>query len=233
MVLDKTIHRKMLVNILKDIYTDPDIGPYLGFKGGTAVLLFYELDRFSVDLDFDLLDTTKEDIIFEKVSEILRQYGEIESRNKRYNIFFLLPYEGKIPGGQNIKVEINKRSFGSRYEIKQFLGLTVQVMISEDMVAHKLVAMHERIGKTNRDIFDVHFFFKHNWPVNKDIVQLRTGIIYKDFLQICVDDLNALEDRGILSGLGELLDEKQKNWVKTKLRQETIFLLNLAISNEP
>jgi hypothetical protein len=134
--------------------------------------------------------------------------------------------------GQNIKIEINKRKFGSKYEIKQYLGISMQVMVREDMAANKMVAMHERIGKTNRDIFDVYFFLKNNWPINKKIVEQRTEMKYKVFLQKCIDELEHLSDKNILSGMGELLDDKQKAWVKTKLRSETIFLLKLAVSNE-
>ena len=50
------IHRNYLVRILKDIYSNPVISPILGFKGGTAVYLLYGLDRFSVDIDLDLID---------------------------------------------------------------------------------------------------------------------------------------------------------------------------------
>ncbi len=39
-------------------------------------------------------------------------------------------------------------------------------------------------------------------------------------------------NRGILSGIGELLDVKQKAWAKSKLLEETIFLLKLAVENE-
>lgn len=46
-------------------------------------------------------------------------------------------------------------------------------MVKEDMVAHKLCAMYERIGKTNRDVFDVQFFLSHDWSVNKKIVEDR------------------------------------------------------------
>jgi len=66
MVLNIAIHRNILIKILKDIYTDTSLGPLLGFKGGTAAHLFYGLNRFSVDLDFDLLDETKEQELFEK-----------------------------------------------------------------------------------------------------------------------------------------------------------------------
>lgn len=232
MTIDITTHKNLLIRILKDIFTNPQIAQYLGFKGGTAVLLFYNLSRFSVDLDFDLLDKEKEDEIFNKINDILKQYGHVKAQKKRYSLFFLLSYQDKLDGAQNIKVEINNRSFGSKYEVKQYLGIAMQVMVKEDMVAHKLVAMHERIGKTNRDIFDVWFFFHNNWPINKKIVEQRTDMSYKAFLQICINDLETMSNRNILSGIGELLDEKQKTWAKSKLLPETIFLLKLALSNE-
>lgn len=231
MTIDTAVHKSILVTILKDIFTDYRIASYLGFKGGTAAMLFYNLSRFSVDLDFDLLDEAKEDLVFEVVEAILKNYGQVKAQKKRYSLFFLLSYKDKLDGAQNIKVEINKRSFGSQYEVKHYLGIAMQVMVPKDMVAHKLVAMHERIGKTNRDIFDVWFFLHNQWPVNTRIVELRTNMSYKDFLQTCVNDLEKMSNRSILSGIGELLDEKQKAWVKAKLLSETIFLLKLAHNN--
>lgn len=55
-MLNTSIHRNLLLQILKDIYSNITLGPKLGFKGGTAAYLCYGLGRFSVDLDFDLLD---------------------------------------------------------------------------------------------------------------------------------------------------------------------------------
>jgi hypothetical protein len=40
MGLEITTHKNILIKILKDIYTDSNIGPILGFKGGTAAYLF-------------------------------------------------------------------------------------------------------------------------------------------------------------------------------------------------
>lgn len=232
MTLDITIHKNILVNILKDIFTNSQIAPSLAFKGGTAALFFYGLERFSVDLDFDLLNETKERDVFDAMTAILQQYGSVKVQNKRYSLFFLLSYKDKMDGAQNIKIEINKRNFGSKYHVKHYLGIPMQVMVKADMAAHKLVAMHERIGKANRDIFDVWFFLKNNWPVNKKIVELRTDMPYKAFLQASINDLEKMSSRGILSGIGELLDKKQKTWVKSKLLDETIFLLKLALRNE-
>ena len=112
MKLDISTHKTILFQILKDIYSDTSIAPFLGFKGGTAALLFYGLDRFSVDLDFDLLDEKWEEIVFERVTNIVGRYGTIrEANRKRYGIFYVLSYEDKA---RHIKVEINRRQFRSR-----------------------------------------------------------------------------------------------------------------------
>lgn len=232
MTLEIAMHKNMLVHILKDMYTNLEVGPFLGFKGGTAAYLFYDLCRFSVDLDFDLLDDAQGDQIFEHVQKILAEYGSIrEARKKRFSFFFLLSYHDKIQNAYNIKIEINRRNFGSRYEIKTYLGISMKVMVQADMAANKLVAMYERIGTTNRDIFDTWFFLKNNWPINAEIVEKRTNLVMKDFLQKCIDELESMSNRGILSGLGELLDAKQKIWVKEKLRAETIFLLKMKMES--
>ena len=233
MALDTAKHKNILIKILKDIYTDPTISPILGFKGGTAATFFYGLDRFSVDLDFDLLDSDKEDYVFDRLKSIIENYGTLkEARKKRFNLLYVLSYDDKDINAQNVKIEINRREFGSKYSVESFLGISMQVMVKEDMAAHKLCAMYERIGKTNRDIFDVQFFLSHDWPVNKKIVEDRMGVSYADFLKKCIEGLEKFDDNNILSGMGELLTEKQKAWAKAKLKSETLFSLRLALEKE-
>ena len=229
MTINITLHKNIMLQILKDIYSDTSISPFLGFKGGTAAYVFYGLERFSVDLDFDLLDEDKRDYVFTKIEQIVKNHGKMkEARKKRFSLFYLLSYEEK---SQNIKVEINCRSFGSHYEIKTYLGISMLVMVKEDMFAHKLMAVYERFSKANRDIYDIWFFSKNNWPINKDIVESRAKMSFRDLLQKCVDLLEKTSDRNILSGMGELLDEKQKDWAKKKLRTEAIFLLKLLLND--
>jgi predicted nucleotidyltransferase component of viral defense system len=233
MTLDTSKHKNILVKILKDIYSDPTISPLLGFKGGTAAAFFYGLDRFSVDLDFDLLLGEKEDYVFERVKRILEKYGELkQARKKRFNLLYILSYDEKEANAQNVKVEINRRQFGSKYDVRSYLGISMQVMIKEDMAAHKLCAMYERIGKTNRDIFDVQFILSHDWPIDRKIVEDRMGIPYKEFLNKTIDLMEKFNDTDILGGMGELLTEKQKIWVKAKLKSEALFSLKLALEKE-
>lgn len=230
MTLHITNHRTILLQILKDIYTDTTLGPILGFKGGTAAHFFYDLGRFSVDLDFDLLDETKENYVFEKIEKILKGFGTIKEKyKKRHTLFFILSYDDK---SQNIKVEISRRSFGSRYELKNYLGISMLVMVREDMFAHKLVAMLERGKIANRDVFDVWFFLKNNWPVNKETVEKRTGMDFQRYLKKCIEFVESLSDRSILAGMGELLNTKQKSWAKAHLRKDVSFLLKIRLKQE-
>ena len=223
-------HKNILLQILKDIYSDTSISPFLGFKGGTAACLFYGLSRFSADLDFDLLDEAKEEIVFSRIEEIAKNYGKLkEARKKRFNLFILLSYKEE---SQNIKIEVNRRTFGSQYELKAYLGISMLVIKKEDMFAHKLMAMYERIGKTSRDIYDVWFFLKNNWPINKKIVEERSGMAFKEVLAKCIAALEKMENRSILSGMGELLDGKTKNWAKENLKKDALFLLKLKLEEE-
>lgn len=229
-MLDRDIHKSILLQILKEVYTDSSLGPLLGFKGGTAAHFFYNLSRFSVDLDFDLLNGAKEDFVFEKVGEILKEFGAIREKYKKlHTLFFVLSYDEKA---QNIKVEINRRSFGSRYGLKHYLGVPMLIMLKEDMFAHKLVAMLERGKTANRDIFDIWFFLKNNWPINKEIVEKRTKMALKDYLRKCITFIESLSDRGILHGMGELLDDKRKAWTKTHLKKDAAFLLKVRLEQE-
>lgn len=223
MKLNYAVHTNILIQILKDIYTHSDLAPYLGFKGGTAAFFFYHLDRFSIDLDFDLLQEVEKEKIYSIIKNIIKKYGVIkDERIKRYSIFFLLSYENDLP---NIKIEINLRNFDSKYELKNYLGIPMLVMVREDMFAHKLVAMYERLGKANRDIFDVHFFLKNRWPINVEIIENRTKNKFSQFLKKCTQELEKLETRNILNGIGELINQDQKRWAKQHLLNDTVFLL--------
>ena len=228
-MLNIETHRTILIQILKDIYTDTSLSSALGFKGGTVLYLFYNLSRFSVDLDFDLLDESKEDFVYEKIAQIIERFGIVKEKyKKRYTLFYILSYENKA---QNVKVEISRRSFSSKYEIKNYFGISMQVMVKEDMFAHKLVALLERKRTANRDIFDVWFMLKNRWEINEKIVEKRTGLKLKKYVEKCIDLISKLSEKNILQGIGELIDEKSKAWVKKNLKNEVLFLLKLKASN--
>lgn len=216
-------HKFFLTQILKDIYSDIELANSLGFKGGTALMFFYDLPRFSVDLDFNLLDLAKEKTVYEKVRKILLKYGKIfDEAMKFHGPIIVLDYG---VGERKLKIEISNRQWDNHYERKNLLGINMQVMVAPDMFAHKLCALLDRGELTNRDIFDSWFFMQKQTPINKEIVEIRMEMPLADYMQKCIDHLESVSDRGILNGLGELMDEDMKTFVRTKLRTETISLL--------
>ena len=212
-----------MLQVLKDIYEDVELSSLLGFKGGTALMFFYDLPRFSVDLDFNLLDVSKEKAVYEKLRQILLRHGKIaDEAIKFYGQIVVLDYG---VGERKLKVEVSSRQMNEQYEINNLLGIHVKTMVAPDMFAHKLCALLDRTELTNRDIFDSWFFMQKNTPVNKTIVETRMNIPFADYLQKCIDTLDVMTDKGILNGLGELVEEDTKNFVRSKLRKETIQLL--------
>jgi hypothetical protein len=104
-------------------------------------------------------------------------------------------------------------------------------MVQADMAAHKMVAMTERIGKAQRDIYDTWFILTHQWPINSAIVLQRTGLAMPAFLDFCGSLLATVDKSTILAGLGELLTPQQKVWVRKSLIKETMFLLQVRAQN--
>ncbi len=228
-MLNQKKHKLILIQILKDIYTNIKIAPFLGFKGGTAAYLFYDLPRFSVDLDFDLLDisTEKKNLVMKEIEEILCTYGEIKNKfQKRFTLFFLLSYGN---GEHNIKIEISTRNLKSKYVLKEYLGISMLVINKTELFTYKLIALANRTNLAMRDVFDVWFFLKNNYDFDKNIICKWTTKSLKDYLEICIAIIEKLKDRQMLEGLGELLDEKMKIFVKNKLKAELIFLLKARI----
>ena len=222
-MFDINRHKFFMVQILKDISTDIALAGILGFKGGTALMFFYDLPRFSVDLDFNLLDISKEEMVYQKIRNIALKYGTIHDEAiKHYGIIIVVNYG---TGERKLKIEISNRNFDDKYEIKTFLGIPIKVMTQENMFSHKLCALLDRSSVTNRDIFDCWFFMNRQTPVNRSIIEHRMGMPYQKYIQSCIDYLEKNKSINILQGLGELMDPEMKTFVRNKLKDETINLL--------
>ncbi|MCK5510293.1 nucleotidyl transferase AbiEii/AbiGii toxin family protein [Candidatus Parcubacteria bacterium] len=227
-MLNKEKHQLIMVRILKDIYSDIEISSSLGFKGGTAAYLFYNLSRFSVDLDFDLINNAEElekvkKLVFRKIEVILKKYGIVkEKRIKRWTIFFLLSYGD---ADHNIKIEISTREHNNQYEVKEYLGITMLVAKKETLFANKLAALTGRKNIAMRDVYDIYFFAQNNWDIDERIISFWICKKLKSHLGECVKKIEKISDRMILRGLGEVLENKDKIWAKENLKKETTFLL--------
>jgi predicted nucleotidyltransferase component of viral defense system len=144
-------------------------------------LLLHGLDRFSTDLDFDLMESgLDEDDILDRVGKILSKHGEVkELIIKRYTIFGLVSY-GDID--RNVKFEINRRGLTGGYHMQSLHGIDFLVMNREDLCANKFLALLGRNRLANRDIYDVHFILDRGFEINKALIEAKTGMNFSEYI---------------------------------------------------
>ena len=223
--MDKQKHKLYMAQILSQIFKDKELCNVLGFKGGTALMFFHNLPRFSTDLDFNLVDESMQDLVYDKIRRIMLQYGTIDDEAKKlYGPILVLNY-GK--GERMLKVEISNRQYDNHYEMRTLAGTDIRVLTIPDMFAHKLCAMGERLSP--RDIFDVWFFINNlRANINENIIRQRTGKSVVEYAEWCAKRVSESSPKLLMQGLGEVIDDVHtKNFVKTKLIDDTIQALKL------
>lgn len=238
MRINKEQHQKIMLNILADISADPELSVNLGFKGGTCCYFLYGLDRFSVDLDFDLLNENKKDSVGEKIEKLLLKYGKAEKQNKALSYKLKYSDDLKVSG---LKIDISDRidlNKLNQYEILDVVsGVPLNVLKKEDIFAHKLAVLKDRfenkkINKAvaNRDLYDICFFFQKGWDFNIDIIKLRRGIAAKEYLKELKEFIEKnVNEKNVLNGIGALVDDRKRDWVKNNLKKEAIKQLAIQI----
>ena len=218
-------HKFFLLQVLKDIYADTELASSLGFKGGTALMLFHELPRFSVDLDFNLMESGKEKNVYNKLRNILLSHGSIrDEAKKHYGMILVLDYEQER---RNLKIEVSSRVYPDQYELRDYLGISMNVMSLECMFTHKLMALLDRSTLTNRDVFDCWFCMQQRVALKKSILDVRLDCPFEQYIDHCIDAVSSISRNRILDGMGELMEPQLKNWAKASLIPEFIMLARM------
>lgn len=232
--MNQARHRMQMINILLKLYKDTEVARVLGFKGGTAAFLFYDLPRFSVDLDFDLLvdlDKIKREELMDRMTGIFKKNFEVrEQSDKRFTLFWLLSYR---KGGRQLKIEVSKRKSESKFYDKQFYGINIPVMRLQDAMANKLMALVDRKKFANRDVYDAWYFLNQpeSVEINYQLIKERLGLTPRQLYQKMRKLINKKRSESVLQGMGELLDEKQKVWAKNKLISELNQLIKIQMDS--
>ncbi len=156
----------------------------LAFKGGTALKRCYFGEyRFSEDLDFTLLEPLTFDELRAALENVYAQVRadsgiqfsfDREDRHKHGNTFtFYLRYEGPLPRGSDVKVDITLREhlvfpLLSREVLRGYdeyidlpVGRLIRVYALEEIAAEKLVALTDPARNEPRDLFDLWYLTQH------------------------------------------------------------------------
>jgi len=180
--------------ILAGIYTA--LTDELIFKGGTALFLFYGLDRFSEDLDFTQIKqydqkkfrTAISDVLnLINISHELKTDKSLEGKNLKLKAIGPL-FKG--PRSESfVTIEISERNdvFLSP-EIKEIVPIyddlrpfTIPVMKKEEILAEKVRALMIR-GKA-RDLYDLVFLIKKDVSLDHTLIDKKLSYYKKTYNQ--------------------------------------------------
>jgi len=231
-------HKNQIFLLLREILKDPLLSQSLMFKGGTYSSLRGVLDRFSVDLDFDLPDKTKMDEIKKRCYEIFKKLNlEIKDESKKHLQFFL---RYSAPDGERntLKLEINDDvSINNKYEkvLLEQINMYCNGHTLDTMFANKLVACKARFDKNGRiagrDFYDIYQFFLQGLDINKDVVAERTKMTYTDYLQSLLPFINKeITPKLLNQDLNPLLKQKDIDMLLPHLKEDILIFLQDEIA---
>lgn len=233
-------HKRYLFLLLREILKNPLLSVSLMFKGGTYASLRGILKRFSVDLDFDLLDTSKQNLIRKECYKIFKNLGlDIKDESKKYLQFFL-KYSAPEGLRNTLKFEVNDKP--SKYNLYEKVYLNQVNMFCNGQTlgtvfANKLVACKARFEKNNnkiagRDFYDIHQFFMEGIKVNKLVVEDLSSLPYKTYLESLILFIQKhLTEKLINQDLNPLLEQGEINKILPTLKDDLLFMIDNEIKN--
>ncbi|MEK7137280.1 MAG: nucleotidyl transferase AbiEii/AbiGii toxin family protein [Patescibacteria group bacterium] len=227
------VHRAWMLRLLSAIADDRTLLTILRFKGGTCAAMQNLLNRFSVDLDFDLLSVADIPRAKERLQSIFRQLDlTIKDQSKTVTQYFLR-YDA--PSGQRNTIALDitvPPPQSNEYETIRFADIDrfIPCQTIGTMVANKLVTSIDRFEKhgaiAGRDIYDIHHFLLQGYPCNIAVIEERAQIPVKKFSRTLRAFIGRHVTQTIIDqDLNTLLPPGPFQKIRRILKRETIALL--------
>lgn len=177
---------------------------HLVFGGGTMLRLCYELNRFSVDLDFWLTKEINKNKLFEDIKSLLAEsYVVKDATNKFYTIIFEIKSKD-YPRSLKIEIRKEKKVISVEQSIAFSKFANTQVFLRTvslaDMMESKIDALLDR--KEIRDAFDMEFLFKKGVAIEGPTARLKK----------IMEVIDNFTKKDYSVKLGSLLDPEQRKY---------------------
>lgn len=231
------IHKAHLLRLLTHIIDNPTLQSSLYFKGGTCASMMGILDRFSVDLDFDIKPKTDEKILRQEFHKIFKQLDYSINEESKKALEFFLKYSNSPNQRNTLKIDALNWFVKANKYAPVFLpeiGRTINCQTKETIFANKLVAIKDRYDKrqsiAGRDIYDIHYFFMTGLKYDKCVIQERTGMSVKKYLTWLNKFINdKITSTLIDQDLNTLLPLDTFKKIRKTLKTETLMFLQNEI----
>ncbi len=236
------LHKAELYRLLSAISDDVFLNQNLMFKGGTCASMQGYLNRFSVDLDFDLLDKN----LFKSISQHLEKiFEKLELQIKAKSVVipqYFLKYRAPEGSRNTIKIDMTfPAPKSNQYEPIRFRDIDriIHCQTLATMVSNKLVATLDRWKKhhfiAGRDIYDIHYFLLNGYVYLPEIIEERTNkktvAYFKELIKFIEKHFN---QKIIDQDLNMLLEPASFQRIRKTLKHEVlIFLRDELLRKKP
>lgn len=226
-------HKMQLLRLLVGIIDNKEVSARLCFKGGTCTAMLGFLDRFSVDLDFDLLRGVNKELLRPTLHHIFTNLDLRLKDESKTTLQFFLQYKVEPQERNTIKLDILNQGFKSNICKVQYLPEVDRFMncqTIETMFANKLVSLIDRYERNEsiagRDIYDIHQFLLRGYSYEGRIIKERRGVEVKDFLKELILFIEQKITQTIINqDLNTILPKEKFSQIRKLLKNETLTFL--------
>lgn len=184
------LHKAMMYRLLISILDRKNLASKLYFKGGTCASMLGFLDRFSIDLDFDLKREADKKKTRSELLSLFKDLNFTVNEQSKRELYFVLKYDAPQNSRNAMKLSIIDKVIKANVYKPQFLEEIKRFAICqtvETMFANKLVAVTDRYKKyktvAGRDLYDIQHFFIKGYTFNNQVIEERTGKSSEKYLK--------------------------------------------------
>lgn len=231
------LHKFQLQQLLVAVVDDQYLSQYSCFKGGTCAEMSGFLDRFSVDLDFDIVGVVDVKKFRSRVDKITKKLGLIDDNKNKESLFFNFKYNAPQNQRNKLKFSFFQNVVVSNKYEPRFLteiNRTVKCQTLGTMVANKFVTPIDRYERNHeieaRDIYDICYFIQEGYEIDEEIIRERTNLEFGDYIKKLVGFIDEnVTDKMIQEDLNMLLPLEKFSKIRKTLKQDTLLYLRNLI----
>lgn len=230
---EEALHKAWLYRLLMALIDEPIISQQIFFKGGTCASMLNYLDRFSIDLDFDVARKANQPALRRQLHRLFKKQGLRLKDESQKVLQFFLKYSSP-PGKRNtlkldiVDTAIKANIYQPRYlsEIDRYMNCQT----IETMFAHKLVAVTDRYERNKtiagRDLYDLHYFFIQGLGYNQAVIKERTKMKTLDYLKKLAEFIESKVTQTVIDqDLNALLPRKRFDYIRQRLKGEVLMFI--------
>lgn len=232
-------HKVQLYRLLIEILDDPQLAASCYFKGGTCAAMRGFLDRFSVDLDFDLAPA-RDQIVVEKRLLAIFEKLNLTIKDRSQNVLqFFLKYPAPSGERNTIKLDVLPNETLANEYTEAYLVDVDRYGICQTratLFANKLVAPLDRFERNGvvagRDVYDIHHFFLQGYEYNAAVIEERRGTSVTVHLQALLAFVDKQVTQTVINqDLNVLLDPDKFQRIRKTLKTEVMMFIRNAIND--